>query len=193
VNHPAPRSQWLAIAVLAAVILTILLERSYQKHLPPSAVEPSPVFVAVVGAVYEPGIYRLEGHEVTIARAIESAGGFRIDSSEPFLTPEDIAMRSIGTGETIQVANSGRGTMEISVGKMPAAARLTLGEKLDVNSSSEEDLMFVPQMKSGFAAAIVNRRHSKPWRSLEELEGISGVGPRTIERWTNYLKVKESE
>lgn len=70
---------------------------------------------------------------------------------------------------------------------MPAAPRLTLGEKLDVNRASADELMLVPQMKVDAAAAIVNRRRQSCWRSLAELEKIPGVGPKTVERWQLYL------
>jgi competence protein ComEA len=149
------------------------------------------VAVAVEGAVKEPGVYLLEGPEVTVSRAIELAGGLRNDSSNT--VPEDFALRSIGNGQMVRVAGSGQGPAGIRIETMPAAARLTLGEKLNVNTSSEEDLMLVPQMKSGFAAAIVDRRRRKPWQSLDELEEIPGVGPRTIEKWTNYLIGGEHE
>jgi competence protein ComEA len=191
VNRLAPRSQWLAITFLAAVIFAILLVRFHKKYLTPSAIQPSPVVVAVEGAVNEPGVYLLEGPEVTVSRAIESAGGLRNDSFK--VIPEHSALRSIGNGQVVQVASSGQGPVEIRVETMAAAERLTLGEKLNVNTSSEEDLMLVPQMKSGFAAAIVNRRRNKPWQSLDELEEIPGVGPRTIEKWRNYLIGGEHE
>jgi competence protein ComEA len=191
VNRLAPRSQWLAITFLAALIFSILLARCYQKHSPPSASQPSPVVVAVEGAVKEPGVYLLQGPGVTVSRAIKSAGGLRNGSSNT--VPEDFALKSIGNGQMIQVAGSGQGPTEIRVEAMPAVARLTLGEKLNVNASSEEDLVLVPQMKAGFAAAIVNRRGSKPWQSVDELEEIPGVGPRTIEKWKDYLTGVEHE
>ena len=74
---------------------------------------------------------------------------------------------------------------------MPAAARLTWGEKLDVNSSSEEELMLVPQMKAAFAAVIVKQRRQACWRNLMALETIPGVGPKTVEKWQPYLEAAD--
>jgi DNA uptake protein ComE-like DNA-binding protein len=190
-NRLAPRSQWLAITFLAAAIFAILLARSYQKHSPTPAIQPSPVIIAVEGDVKEPGVYLLDGPQVTIGRAIESAGGLRNGGSKA--GPEDFALRTLDNGQMVQVLSSGQGSVEIRVETMAASARLTLGEKLNLNTSSEEDLMLVPQMKSGFAAAIVNRRNSRPWQSLDELEEIVGVGPRTIEKWRSYLTGGEHE
>jgi DNA uptake protein ComE-like DNA-binding protein len=82
--------------------------------------------------------------------------------------------------------------VEIRVGTMPAAARLTLGEKLNVNTATEEELLLVPQMKVGFAAAIFDRRNRHEWQRLDELEEISGIGPKTVEKWRNYLEVNKN-
>ncbi len=97
----------------------------------------------------------------------------------------------VRNGQLLRVACFGQSSAEIHVEPMPAAARLTLGEKLDVNIASEEELMLVPQMKTGFAATIVNRRLRQVWQNLDELEEIPGVGPKTVASWRNYLDANE--
>jgi DNA uptake protein ComE-like DNA-binding protein len=189
-NHLAPRSQWVAVTVLATVILSILLVRLYHKDLPPSDIPSNPLIAAIEGDVREPGIYLLEGPDVTAVQAIESAGGLRNGSSRA--VPEVAATRNIRSGQLVRVMNSGQGPMEIRVETMPAPASLTLGQKLNVNTASEEELMLVPQMKAVFAATIVNRRSKIAWQSLDELEEIPGVGPKTVERWRNYLQANDN-
>jgi DNA uptake protein ComE-like DNA-binding protein len=73
---------------------------------------------------------------------------------------------------------------------MEASVRLTLGEKLDLNQASAEELCLVPGMQPVMATAIVTRRSRQPWDDLQELVEISGVGPRTLEKWGNYLEVR---
>lgn len=188
-NHFAPRSQWAAIAILATLVFFILLVRFYRKGLPPSGIPPIPLVVGVAGDIKRPGIYLMGGPEVTVGQAIETAGGLRNRTSMGGL--QVLALQEMHNGQLVRVASSGRETVEIRVETMPSAARLTLGEKLDVNIASEEELMLVPQMKAGFAAAIVNRRSKQAWRNLDELEGIPGVGPKTVEKWRNYLEASE--
>ena len=72
---------------------------------------------------------------------------------------------------------------------MDAAARLTLGIALDIDRASEQELLNVPGMKPEWARYIALRREKAPWRTLEELEEISGVGPKTVEKWREYLTV----
>jgi competence protein ComEA len=189
VNHLAPRSQWAAIAILATLVFSILLVRFYRKDLPPSGIPPMPLVVGVTGDIKRPGIYLMGGSAVTVSKAIETAGGLINGASKDVL--QDFALQEMHNGQLARVASSGQGPVEIRVEPMPAAARLTLGEKLDVNIASAEELMLVPQIKAGFAAAIVNRRSKQAWQSLEELEEIPGVGPKTVAKWRNYLEANE--
>jgi competence protein ComEA len=188
-SHLAPRSQWVAITILAALIFSILLVRLYRKGLSLSGIPTIPLMVAVVGEIKRPGIYLMEGPEVTVAQTIEAAGGFRHGIFEG--AHKDFGPQKIYNGELVRIASSEPGPVEVRVEKMPSAARLTLGEKLNVNIASEEDLMLVPQMKAGMAAAIINRRSRQTWQNLEELEEISGVGPKTVEKWRSYLEANE--
>jgi DNA uptake protein ComE-like DNA-binding protein len=189
VNRLAPRSQWGAITILAILIFTILLVRYYRKGLTPSGISTIPLMVALAGDITRPGIYLMEGPEVTVTQAIEAAGGLRNRIFKG--AHEDLGPQKIHNGQLIRVASSQPGSVEIRVETMPAAARLTLGEKLNVNIASEEELMLVPQMKARFAAAIVNHRGKQTWHSLDELEEISGVGPKTVEKWRSYLEANE--
>jgi DNA uptake protein ComE-like DNA-binding protein len=183
--HLAPRSQWAAIALLATLIFSILLVRFYRKDVPPSGIPPMPLILAVAGDVKKPGVFLMAGTEVTVSQAIEAAGGLRNHTSTG--AREDFALPKLRNGQLLRVACFGPSSAEIHVEPMPAAARLTLGEKLDVNIASEEELMLVPQMKTGFAATIVNRRLRQAWQNLDELEEIPGVGPKTVEKWRSCL------
>jgi competence protein ComEA len=186
----APRSQWVAIMLLATLICSILLMRFYRKALPPSDIPPIPLMVAVEGDIERPGSYLMEGPEVRVDQVIEAAGGLQNGIFNEVLG--DSALVKIRNGQLVRVACSGAGPVEIRVETMPAAARLTLGERLDLNTAMEEELMLVPQMKAGFAAAIINRRSRQEWQQLDELEEISGVGPKTVEKWRSYLEVNRN-
>ena len=54
-SHLAPRSQWVAVMFLAAVIFAVLLVRLYLKDLPPSDVPSVVLIVAVEGDIERPG------------------------------------------------------------------------------------------------------------------------------------------
>ena len=174
-----------AVLTLAAAILAILAGRTLFRALSSSDVPSNPLLIAVSGDVNEPGYYLLEGPAVTVGQAVEAAGGLR--GAPAIAIPPALTARPVGGGQAVRLTTSGQGPAEVAIEPMPAAPRLTLGEKLDVNRASADELMLVPQMKVDAAAAIVNRRRQSCWRSLAELEKIPGVGPKTVERWQLYL------
>jgi DNA uptake protein ComE-like DNA-binding protein len=184
-----PRRQWVAIAVLAAIIVSTLLGPSLYRDSTSSDVPSRPMMVVVEGEVREPGAYLLEGPEVTVSRALEVAGGLRAGSAKAVAA--EVAERLIGSGQVVRVLASGQGPATIRIETTPAATWLTLGGKLNVNAASEEELMLVPQMKAGFAAAIVDRRGRSSWQGLDELEAIPGVGPKTVDKWKAYLEATD--
>ena len=174
-----------AVLTLAAAILAILAGRTLFRALSSSDVPSNPLLIAVSSDVNEPGYYLLEGPAVTVGQAVEAAGGLR--GAPAIAIPPALTARPVGGGQEVRITTSGQAPAEVAIEPMPAAARLTLGEKLDVNRASADELMLVPQMKVDAAAAIVNRRRQSCWRSLAELEKIPGVGPKTVERWQLYL------
>lgn len=175
--------------MLAVLVLSVMAGRSLFKVLITSDAPSHPVMVVATGDLRKPGYYLLEGPEVTVAQVVEAAGGLRGDS--PGALPAEIAARPVRSGQAVHLSASTQGPVGIVVEAMPAGARLTLGEKLNVNASSEEELMLVPQMKAEFAAAIVAQRRRSCWRRLEELERIPGVGPKTVEKWQPYLEATD--
>jgi DNA uptake protein ComE-like DNA-binding protein len=187
-NPPIPRNQWAAIALLAAIVLLALLPRLHRKGLDPPDSGPVPVIVAVEGEVERPGVHLLNEPAPTLAHVLKAAGGSKKASLSSI--PEDLFQEPVHSGHLISVIHEGDGGVRIVLSPMTAAHRLTLGEKLDLNEASEADLLLIPQMRSEVAAAIVQRRRDRRWKSLQELEALPGVGPKTMEKWKESLEVR---
>lgn len=60
---------------------------------------------------------------------------------------------------------------------------------LDVNRASREDLVKVPGIGPVLAERI---EAARPYRSIEELDRVRGIGRKTLDRLRRYLAVKES-
>lgn len=186
-----PGSQWAAIAFLAALIFCVLLIRYYRKtHFSPEPSSP-PVVFDIQGAVNHPGIYLFEDSPATLARAIESAGGLRYRSADG--VPRWLTSKEITTGQLLRVEMLPGGSIDIRIELMDAKARLIIGQKLDPNQATADELCLIPLMKPEFARAIVERRSEKLWQRVEELQEISGVGPKTMTKWKHYLRVEASD
>ena len=184
-----PRRQEAAIFLLATMVLSIIVGRSYFEARNGPDVPLNPQMIAVAGEIKRPGYFLLAGPEVTVGQVIEAAGGLRHRAAGEL--PAEMAAGPVRGGQAVHLKVTPQGPVVVDVRPMPAAARLTWGEKLDVNSSSEEELMLVPQMKAAFAAVIVKQRRQACWRNLMALETIPGVGPKTVEKWQPYLEAAD--
>ena len=58
---------------------------------------------------------------------------------------------------------------------------IAASQQLNVNQASEEQLTSLPGIGPARAAAIIERREEQgPFRNLDDLQKVSGIGPATI-------------
>jgi DNA uptake protein ComE-like DNA-binding protein len=184
-----PRSQWLAITLVAAAIFLTLLLRLHRRGQPPPPPGPLPIVVEVQGDVQSAGVYLLLA-PATAREAIAAAGGCR-SGYRPILA-DPWSEQRLASGARLHITCPPQGPLQIRQEPMDAAARLTLGDKLDLNQASTAELCLVPGMQTPMAEAIVARRHTRPWQDLPDLLEISGVGPKTLEKWASYLEARSA-
>ena len=60
------------------------------------------------------------------------------------------------------------------------------GDTLDPNSASRDELMALPGIGEAFANRIIEGR---PYKTVEDLLNVSGIGPKTLEKLRPYLAV----
>ena len=85
------------------------------------------------------------------------------------------------------------GTESVGNGQMKLAGSegLLFRKALDLNVARPQDLVVIPGIGPGRATAIVNERSRGPFRSLQDLERVSGVGPRTRARMRGWVRVED--
>ena len=65
----------------------------------------------------------------------------------------------------------------------PQVERLLDGRPIDLNRATADELQLLPRIGPALAARIVEERErGGPFRSVEDLARVRGIGPRTIER-----------
>jgi competence protein ComEA len=62
---------------------------------------------------------------------------------------------------------------------------------IDVNHASAAELQRLPGVGPVLAQRIITEREKKPFRSLEDLRRVSGIGPKTLEKLRPHLSVGE--
>ena len=78
----------------------------------------------------------------------------------------------------------------VSIEPLPARLALTLGLKVDLNRADAEELQALPRIGPKKARWIVRDRLRRgPYKSLEELRRVKGIGPRTVETLRPLVQV----
>ncbi len=74
---------------------------------------------------------------------------------------------------------------------LPAGARLTLGARLDLNQATAEDLAQLPGVGPSLANAIVEERKRRGgFKTWDEVDAVSGVGPARIETLKATVEIR---
>ena len=170
-----------AILLLSAALFVFLLARAQWKAPPPAPEVPAPVVVEIKGDVSKPGIYTLDAAAATVSSAAAMAG-----CSQPIAA--DVAHRKLVSGQCLEILRQETGAT-VRFGRMPGAALLSLGLKLDLNSASLDELLLVPKMHPKIAAAIIERRREKEWEQIGDLIELRGVGEKTVQNLRDYLEI----
>jgi competence protein ComEA len=170
-----------AILMVSIALFVLLLNRSRWGAPLPERDLPSAVMVEVKGNISKPGIYALNGAAATVADAAAMAGCTRE-------VPAAVAHRKLISGQSLEILCQDA-TITTRLGRMPGAALLACGLKLDLNSASLDEFLLIPQMRADVAASIIERRRARAWEKVDDLIEIRGVGPKTVQKLQDYLEI----
>ncbi|HWI65758.1 MAG TPA: helix-hairpin-helix domain-containing protein [Symbiobacteriaceae bacterium] len=161
---------------------------------PAAAMAPAPpeeLVVHVAGAVNSPGLYKLP-KGARVADAITAAGGAKPDAVVDAMNLadrlEDGMKFSIPTQKELEAAPPApvQAAPVKATGSSPAAAK----GKVNLNTASAAQLDALPNVTPAVAKNIVEYRSKHgAFKTIEELDKVSGIGPATIEKLRPYLSL----
>ncbi|MEO0511298.1 MAG: ComEA family DNA-binding protein [Planctomycetota bacterium] len=71
----------------------------------------------------------------------------------------------------------------------PEAPASPFAQTVDVNTATAAELDLLPGIGPARAAAIIESRETKgPFRSVDDLQRVSGIGPKTAEKLSPYVR-----
>jgi len=153
-------------------------------------VQTEKIVVYVVGAVKNPGVYTLdEGRRVK--DAIEIAGGplpeadlQRLNLAQKMNDEDKLYVPRIG--ETSEQSDQENGFYEPTVGIVTKN-----DGKININTADEAELTKLPGIGPATAQKIIDYRTNKgPFKSIEEIKNVSGIGDKKFEQLKDKIKVK---
>ncbi|MBP5775123.1 MAG: helix-hairpin-helix domain-containing protein, partial [Clostridiales bacterium] len=155
------------------------------------------VQVYICGAVRNPGVYSVISGTI-LNEAVEKAGGvtedaavsslnlvFEINANMSFYIPtvkEVEADRSSGT-DVIR----GKGTY--IWGDTEQGSQAKTGGKVNINTADQATLQTLPGIGAVTAKAIIDYRSKNPFKSVNDLKKVSGIGDAKFERVKEYITV----
>lgn len=156
-------------------------------------------YVHVDGAVQRPGLYILN-FGARVSEAIEKAGGLTADAD---LSSVNLAMK-LADEMKITIPNKASSAQEENQEKswidQPGQPKNPLsdessrkknggGPKININQASKEELMALPSIGPSRAEEIISYREEHPFKAIEEIKDISGIGEKTFEKLKDRIQV----
>ncbi len=146
------------------------------------------ISVHVAGCVLNPGMYSIaEGARVN--DAIELAGGFNDDADQDRIN----LARVLSDGEQIVVPSkndsSGNGGASADSPESATGVSVTIS-KVNVNTADAAELDAIPGVGPSLAKKIVSDRDANgPFKNIDELARVSGIGDKKLEGMREYVTV----
>lgn len=152
---------------------------------PPPAEQGVEIVVHVAGAVKHPNVYRLP-KGARVFEAVEAAGG-ALDNAD---------LNSVNLADYVQDATQifipflPVDNSAASAG-YPAAPPAPADGKININTAGESEIDTLPGIGPAKARAIIQyRTENGPFQTVDDLEKVPGIGPKTLEDIRDKVKVR---
>ena len=145
------------------------------------------IFIDIAGAVNLPNVYELpEGSR--LQEAIEQAGGFADDADEEYIAKNLNMAQIIEDGGKIYIPKKGDpASVNDASGQEQGSVAGEVTGKININTASSSQLETLPGVGPVRAKQIIEGR---PYRSIEEIQKVSGIGQKTFEKLKDKIRVK---
>lgn len=150
--------------------------------------EPSQLVVDVKGAVEKPGLYTLEAG-ARVNDAVEAAGGLTSQAD-----PKSINLAQKLSDEAVVYVASKDENISV-VASTTASSAMSPEEKstslVNLNTATEADLQTISGIGAKRAADIIAYREANGgFKSVDDLNNVSGIGDKTMESIRPYVTVE---
>ena len=152
------------------------------------AVEPKEMKVDVKGAVQVPGLYvALDGERVF--DLVEKAGGFTAEADRNRVNLAQIVEDQMVIYVPLIGEEQETISLQASIGSM-GIGNAQEEQKVNLNTANEMELQTLTGIGPSKATAIIQyRTENGPFKSIEELKNISGIGEKTFDKLKEEITI----
>ncbi|MCA1056213.1 helix-hairpin-helix domain-containing protein [Rossellomorea aquimaris] len=142
------------------------------------------VYVDLKGEVQEPGLYQVESG-TRLKFVIDKAGGFTSNAESSVI---NLAIK-VTDEMLIYVPKKGEAAAEFPV--VQGMEGSPEKDKVNLNAATEEDFDSLPGIGPAKAATFVQyREENGPFKKIEDIKNISGIGEKTFEKLKEHIFVQ---
>ena len=148
---------------------------------------PEIITVDVKGAVKQPGVYELRSNS-RVHDAIHKAGGMTADANSQSVN----LAQKLSDEAVIYVAKEGEDVPALGSSESPATSSAPAEKtgKVHLNRATETELQTVSGIGQKRAQDIIAYREANgPFRSVDDLKNVSGIGEKTLEKLRDAFTV----
>lgn len=141
------------------------------------------IMVHISGEVFKPGLVELKQGD-RVKDAVSMAGGLKKDAD---LDRINLA-KKVEDEEKIYIPKIGE-EVDIDV-ELPLYTSEVKSNKININLCSLEELINLPGIGEVIGKRIIDYRKSNPFKSIEEIKNVSGIGDKKFNGIKDLITVK---
>ncbi len=180
---------FIGMVATAVLFLVTAPPRGASVELIP-APTPAPIMIDIDGAVQHPGVYALP-RDSRVQEAIQAAGGLSQQANQSAV---NLATR-LKDGDKLTIPAAGTQvalpqSSESTPVKAKSSAQATPGAPVNINTATLEELQTLPGIGATRAQQIIDYRQANGgFKSIDELQNVTGIGPATYEKLKDWITV----
>lgn len=185
---------FLVLVIIAGVLVLLWNEK---KEAPTGSQKTEgEIRVDIEGAVKNPGLYSLKEGSI-LEDLLAVCGGFSDSVDGARVAKEFNRAEILSDGQKIYIptkgevagAEAGAASSRAASSSGVESAETPIG-KININTATAEQLDTLPGIGPAYASRIIDYRNSHGgFKSIEEIQEVTGIGPKTFEKLKNQITI----